>query len=251
MTTIVSTYGFVFIFSALLATFGCNGKNSKDEGSGGLVGTSWSGPFRLKGAGGKLGEAQNIQFHFYTDLSFNVLLSDNLTSTVSGTYKDLPINKRLVLDIAKSTFEDFGKKGDTKIFTYALENKELVLNDDDGEYILSKESSDEKEEQTAIEGDWACRTDDGTRWQFNIADQEFRASKSKNGYKTVYFEGNVVAISTIEGQEISRLEIKSSNARDIVGSILRASVKDANLVVEEVNKQTDQADPASAVQCTR
>jgi hypothetical protein len=236
-----------FIFTAL----GCESKGAKAPESQGLVGTAWTGSFRLKGDGGKLSDAEKIQFHFFTDLTFNLVLIDNLTKTVGGTYKDMPINKRLVLNVDKSAYEEFGKEGDTKIFSYELENDELILNDDEGEYLLSRESSEEEDEQTALEGDWYCKSNDGTKWAFNISDQEFRASKTKAEYKSVYFEGEVSVVNAAEGEEISRLQVKSSNVKELIGTVLRIQLEAEYLIVEEINKSTDEADPNSAIQCTR
>jgi hypothetical protein len=197
----------ILFFSFITMSVMSCGKGDQAPGSASaqLIGTTWMGTFKPK-EGKEFGESRNVKFNLNEDKSFVIGLRDELVSSVKGTFRDMPRNKALILEVEESGYELIGKEGVTYDYTYSMIENELTMSGASGEYLLSRDSDDATEgESNPLGGDWLCMKEGSpAQIYLNVSVQNFRGRKEESGRQTVYFEG-VVEGSTEDKNKIAEV----------------------------------------------
>lgn len=221
-----------------------------------LLGSKWEGVFSPSSSPDQMKKSVKVALNFHKNETFQLLQTENLTSTVSGLFKDMPQHRNLIFEIQKSSFETFGLAGTSRDFDYSLEGNELELTGSEGKYSLLRKDdiqADDNENQSGLDGTWLCETSDNASWQLNVSEASFRGHKSQKDRPTVFFEGEVGDRASNDRLEMATLKIQSSNFPAIVGSFLRISLKQGNdvLFVKEVDESGDQITNTQALECQK
>ncbi len=204
-----------------LILVGC-GSNANPNTIPTLTGTFWNGMFSSTN-----GKNAKVSVNFYKDQSFDIAPLEKLNQNASGTYTDMTKSKSLLLDIKQSQYTLVGNSESSQDFKYEINENELILKGDAGEYLLVQRDSDknEKTKTNRLLGDWGCSPKDGSTWGINIASTSFRGHKMQAERRTIFFEGDVLDSYTNNGsKEVMILKIMSTNDHaKLVGIKLRAT----------------------------
>jgi len=202
-----------------------------------LTGSSWTGIFSPS-----KGKNTNVSVNFFKDQSFKIAPLEQLSQTVNGTYTDMTKSRSLLLDVQQSQYSLIAEPKSSQDFSYEINEDELVLKGDVGDYLLVQRDETEKSDsQSKLLGDWSCSPKDGSTWGLNIATTNFRGHKIQAERRTIFFEGDVIdTINEKNKPEVFLMKVTRTNDYDkLIGIKLRITyVSNKKMKLEELDDKS-------------
>jgi hypothetical protein len=236
------------ILSLVLGLVACGKGTEVPPGLGGIPGSMWKGDFQPLISPGVYGQTQKINMNFGEDQNFITSAAPDLTA--QGEYRDYTENQQLTFEVVDSNYDLFGKPNDLRTYNYQMGERELKLEGDGGRYLLMREQA--TKEAQPFDGDWSCNPSDGSRWNFNFSQLDYRASKAIGNNMPIYIEGSLRYTEVQPESAIAFLEIKTASREEYKGMTLRTTMKGAGKMdVEQLDKELKPNPNTKPISCHR